>query len=268
MRSTPPRLAASLALTLALGFGCAPTETTDIAPTPPSTLTPKAVDETAPKPETPAPTSETKPEAPKTEPGKETTPAPAPEQPKEPAKTSDAGRAPTVKTVSLIETAPPAETDSIALIPVKHDEMIKRIADDTRPKYTVVDIWATWCGPCKENFPHVVQMHKKFADKGLRVISLSLDSPGVPRDVKEATDFLVQQKATFTNFLLDEEEEAAFTKLKLRVIPAVLVFGPGGKEIKRYTYDDPDNQFTYDEVEADLAALLAGKPLPSEAKKK
>ncbi len=55
-------------------------------------------------------------------------------------------------------------------------QLQKRLANP-RVKYTIVDAWSTTCGPCKENFPHVIEMHRKFADKGLAVISLSLDDP-------------------------------------------------------------------------------------------
>ena len=50
-----------------------------------------------------------------------------------------------------------------------------------------------------------------------------------------------------------------FEKLKINAIPAVFVFGPDGKEVKRFTMDDPNNQFTYDEVEKAVVALLDGK---------
>ena len=38
--------------------------------------------------------------------------------------------------------------------------------------------------------------------------------------------------------------------------PRSFVFGPDGKEVKRFTMDDPNNQFTYDEVEKAVVALL------------
>lgn len=53
----------------------------------------------------------------------------------------------------------------------------KRLAEKKDIKYTMVDVWSTVCGPCKENFPHVLEMHRKYGKKGLAVISLSLDDP-------------------------------------------------------------------------------------------
>jgi thiol-disulfide isomerase/thioredoxin len=150
-----------------------------------------------------------------------------------------------------------APRGDVDLIAVKYDEMLKRIADK-KAKLTMVDAWATWCAPCKENFPHVVQMHRKYADQGLAVVSLSLDDPSQPQARAEALKFLQRQKATFTNFLLDEEPEKGFELLNVNAIPAVFLFGPDGQEIKRFTWDDPNHQFTYDDVEKTVAAMLKG----------
>ncbi len=156
---------------------------------------------------------------------------------------------------------PAAAVDSgVTLEKVDYAAFLKRIADNpAKPKYTLVDAWATWCGPCKENFPHVVEMHKKYADKGLAVVSLSFDDPTNTKQVEEARNFLREKQATCTNFLLDEAEGIPFEKFDINAIPAVFLYGPDGKLLKRFTMDDPNNQFTYDEVEKTVAALLESK---------
>jgi thiol-disulfide isomerase/thioredoxin len=134
----------------------------------------------------------------------------------------------------------------------------RRLANQ-KAKYTVVDAWSTTCGPCKDNFPHVIEMHRKFASKGLAVVSLSLDDPTDKNAVAEAVRFLKEKKAVFSNVLLDENFGDGFDKLNINAIPAVFIFGPDGKEVKRFTMDDPNNQFTYDEVEKAISTLLDAK---------
>lgn len=134
-----------------------------------------------------------------------------------------------------------------------------RLRENQKIKYTLVDAWSTTCGPCKENFPHVLEMHKKFASKGLQVVSLSLDDPDDEAAVKEANKFLKSKKSNIINILLDEGSGGGFEKLNINAIPAVFVYGPDGKEVKRFTMDDTKNQFTYDEVEKAITALLDAK---------
>ncbi len=151
-------------------------------------------------------------------------------------------------------------TEGVKLERLNWKQFQARLAANKEIKYTVVDAWSTTCGPCKENFPHVLEMHRKYAGKGLAVISLSLDDPTDKAAVAEAEQFLKDKKAVFTNVLLDENPGEGFEKLNINAIPAVFLYGPDGKELKRFTMDDPDNQFTYAEVEKALGALLDGKP--------
>jgi hypothetical protein len=86
--------------------------------------------------------------------------------------------------------------------------------------------------PCKEKFPHLVQMHQELSKDGLVVISLSVDDPD---DKEGALEFLKKQKATFQNFLLedkDRNEKAGDEKLYHSAPPIMHVFDREGKKVK------------------------------------
>jgi thiol-disulfide isomerase/thioredoxin len=153
------------------------------------------------------------------------------------------------------------KTGEVKLVPVKWKGYLEQVASHKKAKLIVVDAWATWCGPCMENFPHLVEMHHKYADKGLVAISLSLDEADKPKKVAEATAFLKSQNAVFTNLLLDETNDYSFEKFDITAIPAVFLYGPDGKEIRRFTLEDVNNQFTYDQVEKGVQDYLDGKPI-------
>ena len=46
------------------------------------------------------------------------------------------------------------------------------------PKLTLIDFWASWCGPCRMENPSVVKAYKKYHDKGLEIVGVSLDDKG------------------------------------------------------------------------------------------
>ena len=155
----------------------------------------------------------------------------------------------------------PSGKNDVQLVSLKYPAFQSMLAEAKAKgfKYTLVDAWASNCGPCKENFPHLIAMHKKFAPKGLRVVSLSLDDISVPKDLESARQFLREKKATFLNVLLDEDFGVGFDKLDISAIPAVFLYGPDGKEVKRFTMEDVNNQFTYAQVEDELNKRLGGK---------
>jgi thiol-disulfide isomerase/thioredoxin len=268
---------AALIVAALTGLGCneaTTTTATSVNQTPANVLQPSAPDEAKPAPTSaPAPAPATAPAPPVAS----SEPAPAPTAPAATSTPSpaDKGAASTPAPADKAAQDPPATAEAstptaatdVALLPIKYDELMKRLGAEKDVKLTMVDTWATWCGPCKENFPHVVQMNEKYGKSGLKVVSLSFDNATDDKARAEALKFLKEKNAVFRNYLLDEDSiEADFEKFNILSIPAVFLYGPDGKEMKRFTGDDPNHQFTYDQVEKTVAAILEGKPVPEEPK--
>src|SRR2546428_8862067 len=75
--------------------------------------------------------------------------------------------------------------------------LLKR--DGARP--LLVNYWATWCDPCRDEFPDLVKIDQEYRPKGLNFIAISLDDPP---DIKTAVpDFLRQMHATMPVYLLN-----------------------------------------------------------------
>jgi hypothetical protein len=74
-----------------------------------------------------------------------------------------------------------------------------------------------------------------------------------------ALAFLRSKRATFPNFLLDEDASLWQVKWDLKGVPAVFVFDRDGKRAAKFDGDDPDNQFTYADVEALVKKLLQAR---------
>jgi len=132
---------------------------------------------------------------------------------------------------------------------VKWQALEKTIASH-KGKVVVIDIWADYCIPCKKEFPHFVELHRKHAKDGLVCISLTVDDAD---DKERALKFLQAQKATMINYLLDEPAGVWQKKLDATVPPNAIVIGRDGQRVKRFTSEDP---FTYEDVEKLIKPLL------------
>jgi hypothetical protein len=97
-------------------------------------------------------------------------------------------------------------------------------------------------------------MQKKYAKDGVVAVSVSLDNPNEEGVQEKVRKYLVSQKASFTNLILDENVEVWQKKLKIEGPPCIFVFDKDGKIAKKF-----DSGEGYDEVEKLVADLLKKK---------
>ena len=149
--------------------------------------------------------------------------------------------------------------DSIAgtdLRPVSFAEW-DAVLDALQGSIVVVDYWASWCPPCIERFPHMVEMHRDYAGRGVRFVSLNLDETSDAEALDWCNDFLARVQADFPNYHLDENMSEAFERLDLLGLPVVRIYAPDGGEAYKLTGDNPYEQFTEQDVENAIVKLLS-----------
>lgn len=84
---------------------------------------------------------------------------------------------------------------------------------DRKGKILLLNLWATWCGPCRAEIPELVVMQELYKDKGFQVLGLDVgDGDGGQETVEEITIFAQKFKINYELARLSNETSAAFYK--------------------------------------------------------
>lgn len=102
---------------------------------------------------------------------------------------------------------------------------------DYKDKVVVLDLWATWCGPCRLEIPHLVELSNEYKGKGVEVIGLTTESPS--SDAEKVSEFA---KEFDINYKLGWASANVAIPLMAgsASIPQTLVIAPGGRIVTRF----------------------------------
>ena len=91
----------------------------------------------------------------------------------------------------------------------------------------VIDLWATWCGPCRQSIPELISLQTEYKDKGVEIIGLSIEAPDQLKRVLEMrSSFKINYQLGFTT------PELYSAMDNRRVVPQTFIFGRDGVLIK------------------------------------
>lgn len=94
---------------------------------------------------------------------------------------------------------------------------------DRRDKLVLLNVWATWCGPCRFEIPELQALHDKYAPRGFEVIGASVDDT----EAQVVRDFAAEHKMTYP-VVLDPEGKIA-TILDASVLPTTVLIDRNGR---------------------------------------
>lgn len=146
---------------------------------------------------------------------------------------------------NMVTYAKPQAIDDIPF--VDRDRKPLKLSD-FKGQVVVLNVWATWCAPCRYEMPTLADLQRSNADKGLKVIALSVDEDAKFNDVKSFID--VQEPLD----VYVDTKFAAPSKLNVVGMPATIILDKQGRAVARV---DGEASWNTPEVQALMDKLLA-----------
>ncbi|HLL71682.1 MAG TPA: TlpA disulfide reductase family protein [Pyrinomonadaceae bacterium] len=163
-------------------------------------------------------------------------PAPPPSSP------SAATTAPTRRTNATQPQTPPAAPTPVEM-PAEQlnasltalDGKASKLAD-YKGKVVIINLWATWCGPCRREIPDFVEIQKDYAGRGVEVLGVtSVDERNTEEDIKE---FVKEFKINYKIVKVETDDWASFLAPGYS-IPQTFVLGQDGRLLRKFVGYSP-----------------------------
>jgi thiol-disulfide isomerase/thioredoxin len=119
----------------------------------------------------------------------------------------------------------------------------------------LVNFWATWCAPCREEIPDLNDLHADLEDDGLRIIGIALDRRG-----REKVEPFAEKLSIKYPIIIDPEGTAESEFGPIPGLPTTIVVGPDGQITKRVV-----GIFPVDEMKTTLEEMLNADGTASDA---
>ncbi|HUJ11546.1 MAG TPA: TlpA disulfide reductase family protein [Verrucomicrobiae bacterium] len=132
---------------------------------------------------------------------------------------------------------------------------IQKAVQNSGAKAVLVNVWATWCGPCREEFPGLIRVARKYRDQGLNVLLVSADDNS---DLGAVKKFLARQGVDFPSYLKAEKDQQFIDGLDKRwsgALPATFIYDGSGHLRDFWEGEASSNKF-----EQAVSQVLAAKP--------
>src|SRR5271168_960289 len=112
----------------------------------------------------------------------------------------------------------------------------QKILEQLKGKPILVNFWATWCEPCRDEYPMLNQLAKQYAPQGLKVVGVSMDQDG---DLILMRRFLARYKPVFPNYRKRKGDQEAFMQSIspdwTGTLPSTFFYDKDGRQVGHLT---------------------------------
>jgi thiol-disulfide isomerase/thioredoxin len=120
---------------------------------------------------------------------------------------------------------------SVKVEPLKEGDF-SRLLKNHKDRVVLVNVWATWCKPCREEFPDLVKLQEYYKDKDVRVITISADYPDEVES--KIIPFLKKFKINFPVYVQNFKKQENFIDMMNKewngALPATFIYGKTGRQ--------------------------------------
>jgi thiol-disulfide isomerase/thioredoxin len=121
-----------------------------------------------------------------------------------------------------------------------------KLPEVIKGKVVIIDFWASWCGPCKDSFPAMDELQKKYGDQGLVIIAINEDE-----EKSDMQDFLKANPATFS--IVRDTKQKLVNVAGIKTMPSSFVFDSSG--VLRFAHNGFHGAQTRKEYEQQIESL-------------
>lgn len=104
---------------------------------------------------------------------------------------------------------------------------LKSVLENNKGKVVIVDLWATWCPPCRKEIPGFINLYNKYQGKGVEILGIAFDENGL----EAVPPFIRKMGINYPVYIDGGDIAQAYD---LHAYPTTIIYGKDGKEASKH----------------------------------
>ena len=154
-------------------------------------------------------------------------------------------------------TPAPEPEPAVEIQPATIDQL-REVVRAGGSRVVLLNLWATWCVPCREEFPDLMRLRREYRERGLRLVLVSAD---IDSQIPAAKRFLAEQGVDFLTYLKQGADMPFIDSLDARwsgALPATLLYDGAGRQLWFH-----EGKTSYDSLKTRIDQALAPPSEPA-----